>query len=192
MFKQWLLRLHRWIALILSIPFAVVIITGLILSFEPIVIDQGGAAVTSTVLNAALAKHDPDAKARSIALRAYDGTLSIGGRDQATIVDLATNERVAAPGVLANLFGNSRRLHEHFIFDLGWVVTVSTFAMLMMILLGVLMGLPRIRNTVSGWHKGAGWFVLPLLILSPLTGPRWSSVSLSARRRRAFQVRRSL
>ena len=170
MFKQWLLRLHRWIALILSIPFAVVIITGLILSFEPIVIDQGGAAVTSTVLNAALAKHDPDAKARSIALRAYDGTLSIGGRDQATIVDLATNERVAAPGVLANLFGNSRRLHEHFIFDLGWVVTVSTFAMLMMILLGVLMGLPRIRNTVSGWHKGAGWFVLPLLILSPLTG----------------------
>jgi uncharacterized iron-regulated membrane protein len=170
MLKQWLLRLHRWIALILSVPFAVVIVTGLILSFEPMVMGAKSPAVTPASITAALAKFDPDGKTRSIALRAYDGTLSIGGRGQAVIVDLATNERAAAPGSLASLFGTARSLHEHFIYDLGWVVTVSTFAMLAMILLGVLMGWPRIRNTVSGWHKAAGWFVLPLLILSPLTG----------------------
>jgi len=170
MFRQWLLRLHRWIALILSIPFAVVIVTGLILSFEPVALGSGNKFVTPATINAALAKHDPAGKQRSIAVRAYDGTLSIGGRNQATVVDLATNERVAAPGTLASLFGASRQLHEHFIYDLRWVVTASTIAMLVMILLGVLMGWPRIRNTVSGWHKGAGWFVLPLLILSPLTG----------------------
>jgi len=170
MFRLWLLRLHRWIALILSIPFAVVIVTGLILSFEPVALGSGNEFVTSATINAALAKHDPAGKQRSIALRAYDGTLSIGGRNKATVVDLATNERVAAPGPLANLFGTSRQLHEHFIYDLRWVVTASTIAMLMMILLGVLMGWPRIRNTVSGWHKGAGWFVLPLVLLSPLTG----------------------
>lgn len=170
MFRPWLLRLHRWIAVILSIPFAVVIVTGLILSFEPVALGSGNEFVTPATINAALAKHDPAGKQRSIAVRAYDGTLSIGGRNQATVVDLATNERVAAPGPLASLFGASRQLHEHFIYDLRWVVTASTIAMLVMILLGVLMGWPRIRNTVSGWHKGAGWFVLPLLILSPLTG----------------------
>jgi uncharacterized iron-regulated membrane protein len=170
MLKPWLLRFHRWIAVILSIPFAVIIVTGFILSFEPVAMSVSSPTVTPASIAAALARYDPEAKARSMSIRAYDGTLSIGGRGQATIVDLATNERVAAPGALANLFGTSRRLHEHFIYDLSWVITVSTFAMLVMILLGVLMGLPRIRNTVSGWHKGASWFMLPLLILSPLTG----------------------
>lgn len=172
MLRQWLLRLHRWIALILSIPFAVIIVTGLILSFEPMVMGASNPAVTPDAIKATLAKHDPDGKARSISIRGYDGTLSIGGtqRGQQTIVDLASNERAAAPGALATMFGTARRLHENFIYDLRWVVTLSTIGMLIMILLGVLMGWPRIRNTVSGWHKGAGWFVLPLVILSPLTG----------------------
>ena len=172
MAKQWYLRLHRWVALTLSIPFAVVIVTGLILSFEPMAMNAGGGAATPASISAALAKHDPEGKARSISIRAYDNTLSIGGgqRGQSTTVDLTTNERIAAPGFAATLFGTSRRLHENFIYDLRWVVTLSTIAMLAMILLGLLMGWPRIRNTVSGWHKGAGWFVLPLVILSPLTG----------------------
>lgn len=170
MLRFWLLRFHRWIALTLSIPLAVVIVTGLILSFEPMLIGAGSPAVTPASIGAALAKHDPEGKARSIAIRGYDGTMSIGSRDQATIVDLAINERVAAPGALASLFGASRRLHENFIYDLRWVVTASTIGMLAMILLGLLMGWPRIRNTVSGWHQGAAWFVLPLVILSPLTG----------------------
>ncbi|MBS0245804.1 MAG: PepSY domain-containing protein [Proteobacteria bacterium] len=172
MFKQWLLRLHRWIAVILSIPFTVVIVTGLILSFEPMVMGANNAAVTPAAIGAALTKFDPDGKARSISIRGYDGTLSIGGaqRGQQNTIDLASNERVAAPGALATLFGSARRMHENFIYDLRWVVTVSTIGMLLMILLGVLMGWPRIRNTVSGWHKAAGWFVLPLVILSPLTG----------------------
>ena len=170
MLKPWLLRVHRWIAVILSIPFAVIIVTGLILSVEPVAMGVSSPAVTPASIAAALAKHDPESRARSIAIRAYDGTLSIGSRDQATIVDLASNERVAAPGALANLFGTSRRLHERLIYDLGWLVIVSTIAMLVTILIGALMGWPRIRNTVSGWHQGAAWFVLPLLILSPLTG----------------------
>jgi hypothetical protein len=36
--------------------------------------------------------------------------------------------------------------------------------------LGVLMGIPRVRNTIAGWHKATAWFLLPLLALSPLTG----------------------
>jgi hypothetical protein len=36
--------------------------------------------------------------------------------------------------------------------------------------IGILMGLPRIRNSIAGWHKATAWCLLPLLILSPLTG----------------------
>jgi hypothetical protein len=27
-------------------------------------------------------------------------------------------------------------------------------------------GLPRLRNTLSGWHKGAAWFAIPLILAS--------------------------
>jgi uncharacterized iron-regulated membrane protein len=172
MWKPWLLRIHRWTTLAFAIPLIVLIVTGLILSFEPITIGSATTPVTADTLAAVLAKHDPGAKARSLFVRAYDGTVSIGGaqRGQLTHVDLASNEKIASPGFLANLFSGSRRLHEAFLFNLRWVVTASTIAMLTLVALGVLMGWPRLRNTLAGWHKGTGWFLLPLLILSPLTG----------------------
>ena len=42
--------------------------------------------------------------------------------------------------------------------------------MLALVLFGVLMGWPRFRNNVAGWHKAIGWGLLPLIVLSPLTG----------------------
>jgi len=63
-----------------------------------------------------------------------------------------------------------RGVHERLIFDLGWLVSASSAAMLVLALLGVLMGWPRLRNTLSGWHKGVAWVLLPLIVLSPLTG----------------------
>lgn len=170
MFKPWLLRIHRWTTLVFAIPFAVLIVTGLILSFEPLAHGSAKSPLTADSLTAVLAKHDPDGKARAITVRAYAGTVSIGGRGAQTHVDLASNEQVTSPGTLANLFGGARSLHEHFVFDLEWAITAATIAMLAMIALGLLMGWPRLRNSLAGWHKGTAWILLPLLILSPLTG----------------------
>jgi uncharacterized iron-regulated membrane protein len=174
MLQLWFLRVHRWITLTLAVPLAVLILTGLVLSFEPMVQGAGGPArVTPEAIDAALTKHDPSGAARSLIIRSYAGIASIGGarRGEAIHVDLARNEAVASPGALAEFFTLSRRLHETFLLDLGWLVTLSTIALLVLIGLGVSMGWPRLlRNTLSGWHKGTGWFLLPLLILSPLTG----------------------
>ena len=170
--KTWLLRIHRWITLVFAIPLAALIVTGLILSFEPFAIDSATTPVTADTLTAVLAKHDPDAKARSLVVRSYARTASIGGvqRGQMTHVDLASNAKIASPGSLANVFATSRQLHEAFLINLGWLVTASTMALLVLIALGALMGWPRLRNTLAGWHKGTAWILLPLLILSPLTG----------------------
>jgi uncharacterized iron-regulated membrane protein len=174
MLKFWLLRLHRWITLVFSIPLAILILTGLVLSFEPIVQDSGARPDNGIAerISAALARHDPGGTARSLVVRAYNDTVSIGGarRNDAIHVDLHTNQTISSPGFLADFFLTNRRLHETFLLELGWLVSASTIAMLVLIALGIAMGWPRLSNTLSGWHKGTAWILLPLLILSPLTG----------------------
>jgi len=168
----WYLKFHRWIALLFSLPLVVVIGTGLVLSVEPWLVVRAiePGTLTAAKVQALLDKHDAQGQARALSYRSYDNTLTIGGRGGGKVVDAATGEARSAQPALAGLLGTMRRTHEHFIFDLGWVVAASSFAMLALALLGVLMGWPRIRNTFAGWHKAMAWGLLPLIVLSPLTG----------------------
>lgn len=161
------LRLHRWMALTFAVPLAAVILSGLFLAFEPALKARTpDGTVSLPRLEAVLAAAGPQAERAALFIRGYDGTASIG---RSTTYDLAT----AAPadtGSLAAAFRTARRLHETLLLDLGWLVTASTIALLLMMIPGLLLGLPRLRNTVAGWHRIAGWAVLPLLLGSPLTG----------------------
>jgi hypothetical protein len=170
--KLWFLKFHRWIALLFSLPLVIVLGTGLILSAEPWLVVKAikPGTLTAEKVQALLDQHDSQRQARAISYRSYDNTLSIGGRGRGAAVDVATGAKQAAPSALAATLGTMRRTHEHFIFNLGWVVTASSIAMLALALLGVLMGWPRIRNTFAGWHKAFAWGLLPLIVLSPLTG----------------------
>ncbi|MCB8821598.1 PepSY-associated TM helix domain-containing protein [Microvirga rosea] len=171
--KAYLLRLHRWISLIFSLPVAVVIATGLILSFEPVVSSASIApgSVTVGTVEKALAASKLGGKAQGIALYPYENAVAVTQRGAASVlVDVSTGQVVQQGAALPGFFLTSRRLHETLLINAGWLVTLSTYAMLVLMLLGILMGWPRIRNTLSGWHKGAAWSFLPLLIISPLTG----------------------
>jgi uncharacterized iron-regulated membrane protein len=175
MIKAHALRLHRWITLVFAAPLLVVILTGLVLSFEPLAqqarLDK---PLTGPDLIAHLDQHDAGRKATGLTIRAYEQTLTIAGvgPDGEVEIDLRTGEALEDDGgwSLSEVFRISRRLHETLLLDMGWLVTASTFAMLAITGLGLLMGLPRLRNTLGGWHNGAAWLVLPLGILSPLTG----------------------
>lgn len=174
MLKPWYLRLHRWITLVFAAPLAVVILTGLVLSVEPSMTMIGAkpGALSLEKVKGWLEEHDEQGTARSLTHRAYAGTLTIGmpNDEDDVILDVASGEERVDEAAVSEVMRVSRRLHETLLLDMGWLVTASTFAMLALILLGVLMGWPRLANTVSGWHKGMAWFGLPLLILSPLTG----------------------
>lgn len=169
-----LLRLHRWITVILAIPLATLIVTGLILSFNPIVQTSAitSRSVTLADLERNLAKHDPQGKARAIILDHSVGTMAITGssRRDRTVVDIKSGETSDKRHWFSSWTRFARPLHEHFVYDLDWVVPLSTAAMIVSMVLGVFMGWPRISNTLSGWHKLTSWVLLPLLILSPLTG----------------------
>lgn len=171
--KPWLLKFHRWTALVFALPLIFLLGTSLVLSFEPWLV---GRAIEPGLLSPAkietlLKQHDPGARARSLVFRSYDKTLTMSaGRGGGTVVDVATGQALAGPSALANTFVTARRLHETLLIDAGWLVIGSTGAMLALALLGVLMGWPRFANSVSGWHKAMAWGLLPLIVLSPLTG----------------------
>jgi uncharacterized iron-regulated membrane protein len=171
--KTWLLKLHRWVALVFALPLVFVLATGLVLSFEPLLIDRAVAPgnLTASRLQALLAQHDPGGQARALSYRSYDNTVTIGGgRGGGTVVDVATGEAVAGPSGVARVLVTVRRIHETLLVDAGWLVIGATAAMLVLACLGVLMGWPRFANTLWGWHAGTAWLLLPLVVLSPLTG----------------------
>lgn len=170
--KPLLLRLHRWTALIFALPLVFILGTGLILSFEPSLVVGAikPGSINAARIESLLAKHDAKGQARAIAYRSYENTLTFGGGRGGTTVNVATGELAGIPGAVSSLMLTSRRMHETLLIDAGWLVTAATVAMLVLAALGVAMGLPRLSNTVSGWHKGMAWLPLPLVVLSPLTG----------------------
>jgi uncharacterized iron-regulated membrane protein len=171
--KAWLLKLHRWVALVFALPLVAVLGTGLILSFEPWLVVRAiePNSLTPAKIEQRLGQHDPGGQARAISYRSYDGTLTIGGgRGGGKVVDVATGAVRSGPSALADTLVTMRRAHETLLYDLGWLVIASSGAMMVLALLGVLMGWPRIANSLAGWHKAMAWGLLPLIVLSPLTG----------------------
>jgi uncharacterized iron-regulated membrane protein len=171
--KAWLLKLHRWVALAFALPLIVVVGTGLLLSVEPWLVEHSiePNSLTPTSVERLLGQHDPNGQARSLVYRSYDKTLTIGaGRGGGTVVDTVTGDVRPGSSTLANVLLAARQIHESLLFNLGWLVIASTAAMLVLAVLGVLMGWPRFSNSPSGWHKAMAWGLLPLIVLSPLTG----------------------
>jgi uncharacterized iron-regulated membrane protein len=170
--KPYWLRFHRWLALVFALPLLAVILSGLVLSLEPLAQRTPPAVpVTDASVHAALTRFDPQSKASGLTIRTYDQVMTIAGvgAEGSVDVSLGTGEEIDEEG-WAEWFGSARQLHERLQLDLGWLVTASTIVMLVIAVLGVLMGWPRPRNTLGGWHSGFAWFMLPLIVLSPLTG----------------------
>ena len=115
-----------------------------------------------------LQRYDPDGRARGFSLDAAAQRLTLQAPN-APAIDLVTGEATAAPAARDGLFQWARRTHERLLGQ-PWLVTASTCAMVVIMALGILMGWPRLRHSLAGWHKGAAWFSLPLILLSPLTG----------------------
>ncbi len=165
--KARLLQWHRWLALAFALPLAIVIVTGLILSFEPLAQKRPLAQpLSGEQMMALLDRHDPSGRATSLSLRSYDNRLALGP----VLIDLASGEVAGEGWSWSNLLRTSRGLHEHLLLGQSWIVIASTVAMLGLLGLGLAMGWPRPRNSLGGWHGTAAWIALPLGLLVPLTG----------------------
>ncbi len=113
--KQLLLKLHRWISLTFALPLLVIIVTGLILSFEPMaqVAAVKPGSVDPARVVALIKQYDPDGKARGISINPTTQHLTLQGRP-GTELDRTTGA-VADKPATASVFQWARMTHEHLI-----------------------------------------------------------------------------
>jgi uncharacterized iron-regulated membrane protein len=170
MIKIFLLKFHRWTGLLFALPLLTITASGLVLSFEPILQVQSVQAnsIDPSKLVDLIKRYDPDNKARGLSINASAHRLTLQGVSTSDI-DLASGETISDRPLLTNIFLWARFTHERLL-GLPWLVIASTIAMTLVMILGIAMGLPRLKNSLAGWHKGAAWLTLPLIVLSPLTG----------------------
>ncbi|MFG1299709.1 PepSY domain-containing protein [Xanthobacter sp. V3C-3] len=171
-----LIFLHRWIALILLPIFLVIIVTGAVLSFRPIVnsAQQGprpGGGVDVAAVTALLGKLEAAGPFGGVSLVDGGRTLSvmsqdpqIGGR-----WDLASGDHSPAPAGGVDIFRTAEGLHKSLLLSLNIVVEVASFLMLAIMIAGPFLTWLRFRNSLIGWHTAIGWLLLPITLTSPVT-----------------------
>ncbi|WP_295453348.1 PepSY-associated TM helix domain-containing protein [uncultured Thiodictyon sp.] len=172
--KRPLLIAHRWLALGLAPVFLLILLSGAILAFKPI-LGAGSAAQQSarpsvTAVAAALDAIDPAGRAAAVSLSADGRSISLKSKDPAVAGTFEVATRAAPASQDFDLFAVALSLHKNLLIGAGLLVEIATYALVAILAAGLVFGLPKLRNTLGGWHRGMGWFALPLLALLPVTG----------------------
>lgn len=175
--KSALVLAHRWIGVVLAPVFLLVILSGAVLAFKPIVADLAApTAATAPVdparLRVMVQGLEGKAAVSSITIVDQGHAIDVASPD-ATVAgrwDLASGARTAPAASGLDVFQIAERLHKQLFVGLGLVVEIATWAMLAIMIVGPFLAWLRFRKTVIGWHLALGWLALPLTILAPLTG----------------------
>jgi sulfite reductase (NADPH) flavoprotein alpha-component len=165
-----LFKLHRWMAIVLTPVLLALMLSGAVLAFKPVADDAHRVVVDIPALVSALEQADPQGKAGTLSI-APDGkrfTLSSRGGGPAGVFNAVSGEKIGQSGF--DLFETMRQLHVNLMLGAGWLVTVGTVVMVLLIVSGLLFNWRTLRNTLSGWHTGVGWLTLPLMAITPVTG----------------------
>ena len=158
-------HLHRWLSLLFALPLVLIILSGLVLSVEPLLkASTPEGLVTEARLRAAIERVGPLVAPWDMIIRGYDGTVSFGDR---VFIDLASGEPVPKSR-MAHILDGARALHTTLLLDLGWLVGLTSTALVAILLLGLLAGRPWAGAHRA--HRRLGWVLLPLLLAPPLTG----------------------
>lgn len=175
--RPTLIALHRWAGLILAPIFLIVILSGAVLSFRPIVgafappptavsVDAGALATLVTRLGRT-------APVTSVAIADAGRSVDVTSADPAVAGrwDIASGARTAEAHAAAfDLFGFAERIHKQLLVGLGLVVEIAAWVIVGLVLVGPFLAWLRFRNTLMGWHTAIGWVLFPLVLLPPLSG----------------------
>lgn len=172
-----LARIHRWIALVLSPVLVLILLSGLVLAFRPIVGRNEPPPATGRVdpsrVIALLDSLDPRGQARFAFLDPSRRTLAIAsGPGAPRFHDVATGRVVAAPAEVRrppDVFDVAERVHRNLWIGAEVLVTLASVGMLVLVILGPVMSRPRAGRSALAWHIRAGWVLWPLVALAPVS-----------------------
>lgn len=169
--RSYLLQVHRWLALLLTPLFLLIILTGMVLALKPVVADLGAAPYSGTVdvsrLASMLDQVSTEKPVTAVERSSVPGQWVLPGVGEFRLSDsvqVGTGEDATA-----GFFAWVKDLHKDLLLDAGWLVEWVTYAMLVIMVVGVLLGWPKFRHSLIGWHQWLGVWLLPLAILLPLT-----------------------
>ncbi|MFG1477436.1 PepSY domain-containing protein [Xanthobacter sp. V4C-4] len=173
--RPLLIGLHRWVALVLTPVFLVIIVTGAVLSFRPILSGAAERAeaesrVDATALGKLVKTLEAGGPVTMVSL-AEGGRAAIVASPAADIAgqwDIASATRTRAGGGI-DVFRTAEQLHKSLLLGLSLVVEAASLAMLAIMLFGPLLAWLRFRNSLMGWHMAVGWCLLPVTLTAPVT-----------------------
>jgi sulfite reductase (NADPH) flavoprotein alpha-component len=56
------------------------------------------------------------------------------------------------------------------LFGADILIQIASYLMLFIVLAAPFLAWPVLRNNLTGWHRGLGWVLLPVVLMLPLTG----------------------
>lgn len=173
-------RLHRWLALALAPVILLIVLSGAVLAFRPILYPHGerhqrvshradvGRILSLVTRAEATAPVDfagfVDAEHR---------TFMLAGRNGPAAYDLATGATVPMPAPppeeRSGIFDVALRIHKNLWFGAGALVSIASIAMIFLVIAGPILARPGRGVGPLGQHIRFGWFLWPLVALLPLS-----------------------
>lgn len=166
--KPTLFRLHRWLGLALAPLFLLILVSGAVLAVKPMV-QSPQTGIAPAVAAAILERVDPTGEAAMVAADGATLRLDSRGTGPKGTVTVPAGDWITTQSSF-DLFGLAQRLHKDLLVGAGIVVELAAYAMVVIIVTGPFLAPLRLRNTLMGWHRAIGWLLLPVVILTPLTG----------------------
>jgi sulfite reductase (NADPH) flavoprotein alpha-component len=169
-----LLSIHRWIGLLLTPLFVLIIVSGALLALRPMLETRAAGAASAETIRVGtvadlLASIGDAGKATQLQADAAAHRLTIRGGGPARAYSLEDGRSLPPPSEQSNPFNTIERFHRDLLIGAGALVEIAAYLMLGLVVVGPLLSWPRLRNTILGWHLGAGWLALPLVLMLPLT-----------------------
>lgn len=175
--KSFLLKLHRYIGLALAPFMVIILVTGMILAFKPILapsISQQPVAENAAQLVQAVERlNNNNIRINSLELD-QDGErfwITGGGVRSQSAYALSDGSFIGTGGMSNDFFQTVKSLHKSFLLDAETLVEWLSYLMAAVIVIGffILMK-PRFRKTLMSWHNALGVWLLPLWLVLPVTG----------------------
>jgi sulfite reductase (NADPH) flavoprotein alpha-component len=176
--KPTLFKLHRWIGLALAPLFLLIALSGAVLAFKPIV-QQSPAdslyAVSAAKVISLLKQIGPAGdEVNAITIDSATSMAEVSSSNKQTTgqYDLITGSCSCGDEAAGsfNVFEFAEHLHKDLLFGADSLIQIASYLMLLIIVAALMLPWPHLRNNLMGWHRAAGWFLLPIIMMLPLTG----------------------
>lgn len=171
-----LAQIHRWLAISLSPVLVLILLSGIVLAFRPILGDERSAAhprvaVDAKRLAAVVDSLDPRATAMGFFLDDEGAVhLFTPGRGF-PVVDVATGKATTSDAAAPppTFWDYAHRVHVELWIGAEGLTVLATLAMIFLVVAGPFLARPRRPRTARGWHVWMGWVAWPLLALLPFS-----------------------